>query len=282
VRRRGADPGCLTSGALAGGTPATPRIAVAVHDIEPATFQRCALIRDWLDDHGVDRATLLVIPARDLHPLGERSPEVGRWLADRRSRGDSIAQHGFQHGPPIGGLARRALPRFGARGPEFSRLDHDETRRALGAGWRVLKLAGIEPDGFVAPSYAYTEALRRLLASKFRWWAGMWRVHGPRTAPDSRSPLAPALGVGTHGPLERALSPLLIRAGGLLCGELLRVDLYPSDLEHPRQMMALERVLARNGRRRRAVTYEELVGRTAETRAGQRSAGLVVRAQPRL
>jgi hypothetical protein len=45
-------------------------IAVAVHGIEPATFERCAVIRDWLADHGVDRATLLVIPARDLHPVG--------------------------------------------------------------------------------------------------------------------------------------------------------------------------------------------------------------------
>src|SRR3954467_3252370 len=54
--------------AAAGGRP----IAGAPHDIEPATWARCALIRDWLDDHGVDRVTLLVMPARDLHPLGER------------------------------------------------------------------------------------------------------------------------------------------------------------------------------------------------------------------
>ena len=72
-------------------------IAVALHGIEPATFERCALIRDWLDDHGVDRVTLLVIPARDLHPVGERSPAMVE-LAARASRaGDSIAQHGFQH-----------------------------------------------------------------------------------------------------------------------------------------------------------------------------------------
>jgi len=29
------------------------RLAVAVHDIEPATFERAALIRDWLADLGV-------------------------------------------------------------------------------------------------------------------------------------------------------------------------------------------------------------------------------------
>ena len=54
------------------------------------------MIRDWLGDHGVDRVTLLVIPARDLHPVGERSPEMVSWLAERRDAGDSIAQHGFR------------------------------------------------------------------------------------------------------------------------------------------------------------------------------------------
>src|SRR6202022_1017660 len=127
-----------------------PKIAVAVHDIEPATFERCALIRDWLDDHGVDRVTLLVIPARDLPPVGERSPERARWLLERRLAGDSIAQHGFQHEQVRrGGLSRRALvhpPGSGAA--EFLGLDRHETRRAVTAGWRVLKLAGTGADRF--------------------------------------------------------------------------------------------------------------------------------------
>jgi predicted deacetylase len=72
-------------------------IAVALHGIEPATYERCAVIRDWLDDHGVCRVTLLVIPARDLHPVGERAPEMVDWLSERQRAGDSIAQHGFQH-----------------------------------------------------------------------------------------------------------------------------------------------------------------------------------------
>ena len=151
------------------------RVAVALHDIEPATFERCALIRDWLYDHGVDRVTLLVIPARDLHPLGERSPAMRSWLAERRQAGDSIAQHGFQHEQlRRGAFSGSAMTRVrSVRSAEFVGLDGDETRRAVDAGWRVLKLAGLEPDGFVAPAYAYTPALRRLLPSKFRWWASL-------------------------------------------------------------------------------------------------------------
>jgi Uncharacterized protein conserved in bacteria (DUF2334) len=223
------------------------RIAIALHGIEPATFERCAVIRDWLDDHGVDRVTLLVIPARDLHPVGERAPTMVDWLSERRLAGDSIAQHGFQHDG------------CNNRHGEFAGLDDSETRRAVHAGWRVLKLAGIEPDGFVAPAYAYTTVLHRTLAERFPWWAGLLRVHHP--AAQSGSPLYgelnPAWGMTASGPVNRLLSPPMLRLGAMLPLTTLRLDLHPADLARPRHMMALERVLER-AHDRRAVTYREL------------------------
>jgi predicted deacetylase len=240
-----------------------PTIAVALHDVEPATFERCALIRDWLADHGVDRVTLLVIPARDLHPLGERSPQMTSWLADRRRAGDSIAQHGFQHERTgHSSLSRQSLFRSPARRTgEFVGLDAEETQRAVNAGWRVLKLAGIEPDGFVAPAYAYTPALRSVLPRRFRWWAGLLGLHARAgdAGEDRGRLLAPAWGMGTAGSFQRTFSPTLIRAGSLMCGRTLRLDLHPADLQHPRHMLALEWVLARSGRRREAITYDELL-----------------------
>ncbi|MGO9489067.1 MAG: DUF2334 domain-containing protein [Solirubrobacteraceae bacterium] len=233
-------------------------IAVALHGIEPATYERCAVMRDWLDDHGVDRVTLLVIPARDLHPVGERSPEMVRWLGERRQAGDSIAQHGFQHVSARRlGSARAVL---GHRPGEFVGLDGDETRRAVNAGWRVMKLAGIEPDGFVAPAYAYTAALRRAMALRFSWWADLLRVHRAVTASGSAgTPLAPAFILTAGGPFARALSPPMVRAGAMLPTATLRLDLHPADLRHPRHMLALEWVLQR-ARHRSAVTYRELAG----------------------
>jgi predicted deacetylase len=241
----------------------TQTIAVALHGIEPATFERCALIRDWLDDHGIDRVTLLVIPARDMHPVGERSPEMIDWLAERRRTGDSIAQHGFRHpGTRRGGSARGLLgPTQGRRSAEFVGLDSSETRRAVDAGWRVMKLAGIEPDGFVAPAYAYTEALRQTLRLRFAWWAGLLRLYRAPTDPVSITtgePLTPAWSLATNGPLRRALSPALIRVGSRFPASTLRLDLHPSDLQHPRHIMALERVLGRVAGTRTAVTYQQL------------------------
>jgi predicted deacetylase len=258
-----------------GGQTGTDRgkIAVALHDIEPATFERCALIRDWLDDHGVTKVTLLVIPARDLHPLGERSPEMVDWLIERGRAGDSIAQHGFQHLQ-----SRRATgPRQALRGlntgqqAEFLGLDAEETLRAVEAGRRVLKLAGIEPYGFVAPAYAYTPALRQTLSKRFRWWAGLLRFHRSQDSPDGQETqsdiaqklLTPPISLASAGPLRRALAPRLLRAGALLSGETMRLDLHPADLQNTRHMLALERVLLRAASRREAVTYDELAAGAA-------------------
>ena len=165
-------------------------IAVALHDVEPATFERCALIRDWLDDHGIERVTLLVIPAPDLHPFNDRRPEMVQWLAQCAARGDAIAQHGFQH------RASAAAPRR----------------------------------------------------------ASLSRIYAP-----ARSTLAPALTLGSSSAVKRFASPWLVRAGALAAGDLLRLDLHPADLDHPRHIGAVEGVLQRAHRRvRHAVTYDDL------------------------
>ncbi len=136
------------------------------------------------------------------------------------------------------------------------------------AGWRVLKLAGVEPDGFVAPAYAYTRALRTTLTTegklsmRFRWWAGLLRLHmGRSTDTGTHQLLAPAWDIGSEGRIRRALSPSLIRAGSFLQGRTLRLDLHPADLDRPRHMLALEHVLSRAGAKRTAITYDELAAR---------------------
>ena len=170
-------------GGAAGGMTTQRRIAVAIHDVEPTTYERCALIRDWLADHGVDRVTLLVIPAPHLHPFFHHR-DLTAWLLDCRDHGDAIAQHGLQHRPA-----------------EFSGLSADDTAASIAAGRRMLSLAGVEPRGFVAPAYDYTPVLRRVLTADFDWWATLTRLVGRE-----RAAVAPAVS------LRR--SPLALRDRG--------------------------------------------------------------------
>ncbi len=222
-------------------------IAVALHDIEPSTFERCALIRDWLDDHGIAKVTLLVIPASDLHHFDDRCPELTAWLGERVAGGDAVAQHGFQH------RAVRHGP-LGRRGGEFSGLDEVEARRAVDAGRRVLRLAGIQPQGFVAPAYAYTAALQRVLEASFEWWASLRDV---RTDQGRRAIRSQAFALSSSSALRRRASPVTLRGGARVAGEVLRLDLHPSDLDHPAHIGAVESVLLR-AHRRQAVTYDDL------------------------
>ncbi len=232
-------------------------IAVALHDVEPATFDRCALIRDWLSDHGIACVTLLVIPASDLHPFADRRPELAAWLGERVAAGDTVAQHGFQHRQArrAASPARQAQARLrGGGAPEFLGLDVAETRHAVVAGRRLLHLAGVEPRGFVAPGYAYTAALRRVLPAHFDWWASL---HDVRDGRGQRTTRAQALALGEAGGAPRLAAPTRLRANARWAGGLLRLDLHPGDLDHPRRIGALEAVLRRAGSRT-AVSYDDL------------------------
>ena len=231
----------------------SPKLAIALHDVEPASYRRCHEVREWLYARGVDRVTLLVIPAPQLHPFTSRSPELAYWLLDRQDAGDAIAQHGLRH--------RQTRPaRFGTRivrhwqggiAAEYAGMSAEATAESVEAGRRVLVDAGVTPRGFVAPAYAYTGALRAVLAERFDWWATLLGLHG--RAP-SRTP---ALCLGTSGPVKRGTSPLVVRAGARFSRDLLRLDLHPADFDHPRHVEAVERVL-HVARDRAAVTYDDL------------------------
>ncbi|CAB4860954.1 unannotated protein [freshwater metagenome] len=230
-------------------------VAVTLHDITPRTFRRIALVRDWLEDLGVGRATLLVVPASDLHPLQDRSEPLVAWLEERRARGDVVAQQGLRNRcdrrPSRLGRARSGM--LGADPTaEFAYLNPAETSRAVEAGWRILRLAGLEPSGFVAPAYAYTDALHDVLPRRFAWWAGarrMYRADGPCGG----VPLAPPVAIGTAATTRRRFER---RAASSRDDRLLRLDLFAHGLDAWRDVATVERLLAM--RERSAVTLGEL------------------------
>jgi predicted deacetylase len=231
-------------------------LAVALHDVEPRSFARSREIREWLLARGVGRVTLLVIPAADLHPIGARAPALSAWLRNRVACGDTVAQHGLSHkASAIAPWPRSMLASWqGGAAAEFPGLGRDDTLRRVHTGRRLLKEIELDPRGFVAPGYAYTRALRDVLAESFDWFADL-RCIRTRCSGDVRSR---ALCLGSSTAFKRKLSPALVRAASRAAGEVMRVDIHPADFERPIHVATLESLLERAAGRD-VVTYDQLI-----------------------
>jgi predicted deacetylase len=234
----------------------TDLLAVAVHDVEPRSFARAREIRSWLSDRDVERVSLLVIPAADLHPIGARAPELAAWLRGRVAAGDVVAQHGLVHrasGTPP--WPRSALATWqGGAAAEFPGLSRDDAARRVATGRRLLCEIELDPRGFVAPGYAYTRALRAVLAESHEWFADIRAVRSREGDVYAR-----ALCLGSSTMIKRTLSPPLIRAAARTTGEVMRVDIHPADFDQPSHVATLERVLEQAREEgRTAVTYDDL------------------------
>ena len=234
----------------------SPVLAVALHDVEPRSFARMREIRAWLEDRGIDRVTLLVIPAADLHPIGTRAPELAAWLRGRVAAGDAVAQHGLVHrasGTPP--WPRSALAAWqGGVAAEFPGLSREDAARHVDTGRRLLREIDLDPCGFVAPGYAYTRVLRTILEESHEWYADLRAVR--RRDGDVH---ARALCLGSSTMIKRTLSPPVIRVAARVSGEVMRVDIHPADFDQPSHMSTLDRVLRQARDEGRAtVTYDEL------------------------
>jgi uncharacterized protein len=230
-------------------------VAVALHDVEPRSFARVREIKRWLSARGIERSTLLVIPAADLHPIGARAPELAAWLRERVASGDCVAQHGLAHkAAAVAPWPRSLIAAWqGGGAAEFPGLGAEDTARRVHAGRRLLFELELDPRGFVAPGYAYTRALRGVLADSFDWFADTRRISTHSKEIKSR-----ALCLGSSTPLKRKLSPTLVRAAGRTAGEVMRIDVHPADFDLPGHVATLESLIER-AHGRTAVTYDELL-----------------------
>lgn len=113
------------------------RLAVSLHAVGPDTLERCALIRDWLADNGVERMTLVVTPPSGVLPF---EGDLADWLAERQTAGDAVVARppsGEQHRTSLGALRGRR-GRLAAGG-EVLRVDVHPADLAGGRGVAALE-----------------------------------------------------------------------------------------------------------------------------------------------
>ena len=202
------------------------------------------------------------------HP-GPRPASVPRPPAGPRRVAGRARTGGRRRRPARLPAPRPAAGRGAARRGEFIGLDGAETRRAVPAGRRVLKLAGIQPRGFVAPGYAYTTRCAR--RSRRPSTGGRALAAAPRRRARR---LAPALALGTSA-LKR-----LELAGVVRAGARCRATSCGSTSTRPTSTTRATWARSRRSSRRAAaaaVTYDELAAADAPQCTAVRSAPLPAR-----
>lgn len=251
-------------------------MTVEIHDVSAATMPQVERIRAALEGVGVDRGSLLVVPAWEDErgrrwPL-RRDPAAAAWLRERRREGWEVVLHGLTHRapqPPEDPLDAW-LDRWWSRGQdEFARLDEPEARRRLREGREVLREAGVPPAGFVAPVWRQSPGTRLALRTLgFRFTADLGAVH--LLTPAGPAVSSPALTFAAPDPvldLGKRAAMLGAEVAGI-GSSLLRVAVHPEDLRRDGLLEHIVGRVRRLLRHRRLVTYEEWLGERSRGAAG--------------
>ena len=238
------------------------KLLVSVHDVTPAHAQRLDVLYRLLDELGVRRYALLVVPEwHGAWPL-ERFPEFVAGLRERAARGAEIVLHGWRHDEV--GLPRplrHRLRTFGRtdREGEFASLAPVEAAARIARGRDTLRAAGLDPLGFVPPAWLGGPGLEAVTRS-----AGFAFTEGPRAVvalADGRRIRAPATCWSTRRAWRAAGSVVVARLRLALERRrpVVRLALHPPDADAPAVLASCRRTLAALLARRVAISYRELL-----------------------
>ena len=238
-------------------------LIVSMHDASPASFEECRLVAAALRGRGIARYALFVIPDfHGRHPL-DHAPDFVRWLKTEEALGAEIVLHGWQHRVADAGATS---PRswffrnlYTARECEFEGLDRVTFSEKVEAGLRILRHAGFQPKGFVAPAWIMPRSAPEWLGNAgLLYTETLTSVHviSPR-----RIIASPCLVYSSRSILRLATSHLW---NGLLHASarqapLLRIGLHPADARCDSARHALLRHVERALEHRAPITYSSLL-----------------------
>jgi predicted deacetylase len=242
-------------------SPATRhRLLVAIHDVTPAHESRLGGVFALLQELGIERYALLVVPNwHGAWPL-EEHPGFAALLRARQERGAEILLHGLRH-DEVGSTRSpwQHLRAFGrtAREGEFLSLAPGEAARRMHRGLETLKALGLVPAGFVPPAWLHGPQSFQLIADQ-----GLDFTEDTLTVyslAQGRGLRAPALRWSTRRAWRAAAGVAIAAARRPLerWRPLLRVAIHPSDMDVPGVERSVKRTLTALLRHRVAVSYRQ-------------------------
>ena len=250
-------------------------LCIVLHDVAPATLAPCQRLLDALDRIKPDvPVTLLAVPRYHHRP---RDAAFDAWLQARARRGDEVALHGFTHldeRPPHGFIDHLRRRHYTRGEGEFSDLPLAEARMRIDHGLHWLRRLGLEPAGFVAPAWLLgPDSWRAVRERSFAYTCTLRQIH-LLGAPGSNQPLAPidaqAQVYSNSTSWRRGLSVLwnASLARRQRRQPVVRLELHPSDIDHPLLAASWQRLAAEQLRSRTACTLAD-VAQAAQARSAR-------------
>jgi predicted deacetylase len=209
-------------------------VAVAIHDVSPATLGECRDLMGMLDEIGATPISLLVVPHFHYHARIDDAFVAA--MDARRARGDELILHGCFHideAPPPrtlrGVLERRVATRSEG---EFAALTEDAAAWRLARGIELFRRHRWPLAGFVPPAWLLSPASRAAIAHCSHPFEYVTVRTGIYHLPDWRFEATANLWYSPDSGWRRAVSRLAIahelrRARKL---SLLRISLHPQDV----------------------------------------------------
>jgi len=214
-------------------------VAIALHDVSPATWRECQALLAMLDATGAGPLSLLVVPQYHYRAPITADRAFRSAMDGRLARGDELVLHGFHHvdaEPPPHTLRafveRRLLTRSEG---EFAAVSlHGATWR-LARGIAMFDALGWPLHGFVPPAWLASAAARQAITQNAHRLRYMTVRNGIYRLPDWRLERTANVCYSPDSAVRRLFSRLAIRHELRRAQRmpLLRLSLHPQDARVP-------------------------------------------------
>jgi len=240
-------------------------VAIALHDVSPATWRECAVLLQMLDDVGATPLTLLVVPDYHFRARVAADHAFVQAMNDRLQRGDELVLHGLHHvdtAPPPRTLRGYIERRVFTRGEgEFAALSLDVAATRIAEGVELFNALRWPLSGFVPPAWLANESARAALAQSAHPFSYMTVRRGIYALPEWRFERTANLCYSPDSVPRRAYSRFAIRHESRRARRtpLLRISLHPQDAREPAVLAHWRELVIAAIATRRAVTKREWV-----------------------
>lgn len=236
-----------------------PSLVVSIHDVSPLTREATQeMLRD-LEEVGVARTSLLVIPDHHHKAAIGADPAFCEWLRCQQERGHEVVLHGYYHKRPkkyAKWWQTLVTECYTAGEGEFFDLTETQAKARLEKARAEFAAQGLHPTGFIAPAWLLgRDAEKAVQKAGFAYTTRLQNFKDLKTGQETPSQSL----VWSVRSGWRRLASLKWNAHlatRLEKNPLLRVGLHPPDWKYPaikHQILALIEVAVRE---REVTTYQ--------------------------